>query len=295
MAGQPNDAQWESGNKLFFMNTPKPVQPAFPHPGGKRRLLKHILPCIPEHRVYVEPFAGAAAVLLAKQPCSLEVINDLNKDMVTFYRYVKWHRDALMAELATWLGNAREDFKQLLANPGFTDLQRAARWYWLKVSSFGARGETWGRDRRDYHGFDPARHGKLIDALAKRLTRVMIESRDWEDVVTFYDAPGTFMFLDPPYIACGKTAYEPFTPEDMRRVRTRLDKLKATWLLTCDDSPACREVFAGLPYREMSIRYSLGKNSSPKTSGELLILHPNLAAETDQRLPLSPSGTVRAA
>jgi DNA adenine methylase len=274
------------------MPSPKinqPVLPAFPHPGGKRRLLKHILPCIPAHRVYVEPFAGAAAVLLAKACAKCEVINDVDGDMVTFYRYVRWHKEALLAELAAWPGNSRRNFTDLLANPGFTDLQRACRWYWLKVTSFGAQGATWGRDRKAYHGFDPARHGRLIARLARRLQTVQIECRDWEEVVTFYDSPDTFVFLDPPYIECGKTAYRPFTVEDMTRVRLRLDKLQGTWLLTCDDSPACREVFAGLPYREMSIRYSLNKNSSAKVSGELLILHPALANPTDRKLPQSAS------
>lgn len=266
------------------MSTNTPIQPAFPHPGGKRRLLKHILPVIPEHRVYVEPFAGAAAVLLAKAPARLEVINDVDGDMVTFYRYAKFHREALLAELATWPGNAAANFRALSDNPGFTDLQRAARWYWLKVASFGAQGKTWGRDRREYHGFCPDRHGRLIDALGQRLQKVMLESRDWEDVVAFYDAPDAFFFLDPPYIDCGKTAYNPFRPEDMARVRARLDRLQGTFALTCDDSPACREIFAGLPAREMSIRYSLGKNSSGKVSGELLILHPALAAPTDRLL-----------
>ncbi|MBC2592708.1 DNA adenine methylase [Ruficoccus amylovorans] len=277
------------------MSQPTPIKPAFPHPGGKTRLLKHILPAIPPHRVYVEPFCGAAAVLLAKEPARCEVINDLDGEMVTFYRYVRWHRNALLAELASWPGNARRDFADLLMNPGYTDLQRAARWYWLKVASFGAQGKTWGRDRNSYHGFDPVRHGKLIDRLARRLSHVMIESRDFEEVVAFYDGPDTFVFLDPPYVQCGKTAYHPFQPEDMARVRRCLDRLRGTWLLTCDDSPACREIFAGLPYREMSIRYSLNKNSGGKVSGELLILHPSLAAATDRLLPLPDLGNNRAA
>lgn len=259
-----------------------PFTPAFSHPGGKRRLLKHILPLVPPHKVYVEPFAGGAAVMLAKAPTRLEVINDLDEGMVTFYRYVKFHREALMAELATWPGNSSRNFADLLANPGFTDLQRACRWYWLKVSSFGSQGSTWGRDRRAYHGFDAARHGRLIEQLAQRLQKVVIECRDWLDIVNWYDSPDAFFFFDPPYVDCGKTAYAPFKPADMTAVRERLDTLAGKWLLTCDDSPICREIFDGLPMVEMAIKYSLGAHSSaPKQSGELLVIHPELTTAAD--------------
>lgn len=273
-----------------------PFKPAFPHPGGKGRLLAHILPLVPAHKVYIEPFAGAAAVLLAKAPAALEVINDIDGDMVTFYRYVKYHREALLAELATWPGNSSRNFADMLRNPGYTDLQRAARWYWLKVSSFGAMGTRWGRERRSYHGFNPTRHGELIDALAARLAKVMIEGRDWQEVVDWYDNPEAFIFFDPPYIACGDTAYTAFAPADMRRVRDRLDTLAGKWLLTCDDSPVCREIFAGLPIKEMAIKYSLGtKTSAPKQSRELLVMHPDVAAAAANIIPFKSAGKRRAA
>lgn len=259
-----------------------PFTPAFPHPGGKTRMLKHILPHIPQHKVYVEPFCGGCAVLLGKERSRLEVVNDADGDMVTFYRYAVHHPEALFAEFRKWPGNSRANFEALLRNPGFTDLQRAARWFLLKVDSFGAQSATWGRARADYHGYDPARHERLISQLRTRLDRVMIECGSWRKVVEFYDRPDTFAFLDPPYVECGKTAYDPFTPEDMRQVREWCDQAKGTWLLTVDDSPACREIFAGLPVRPMAIRYSLGNHTArPKQSGELLIMHPRLAAAGD--------------
>jgi site-specific DNA-adenine methylase len=67
--------------------------------GGKSTLLKHILPRIPAHDIYVEPFCGAAAVLLAKPPCRLEVINDVDQELVALMRCVAHHRDALLGEL----------------------------------------------------------------------------------------------------------------------------------------------------------------------------------------------------
>jgi DNA adenine methylase len=265
-------------------------KPAFPYPGGKTRLLGHILPLIPEHRAYVEPFAGGLAVLLAKPQSVLEVVNDFSSDIVNFYRYTRHHPTALLAELnGIYRLNSREDFALLLANPGSTDLQRAARWFLLLVCSFGAKSESWGRAPHcGYHGWSPDRHEALITRLSERLQRVAIEHGDWEKVVQDYDAPDAFFFLDPPYVASRKTAYAPFSEAEMERVRRRLDKLKAKWLLTCDDSPQCRRIFTGLPAKPIGIKYALGTiYGTPKTSGELLVMHPALATPGVNALPFT--------
>ena len=66
-------------------------RPIFPWIGGKRRLAKHILPLLPEHTCYVEPCAGAAAILFMKDQSKVEVLNDINLDLVTLYRVVQHH------------------------------------------------------------------------------------------------------------------------------------------------------------------------------------------------------------
>lgn len=68
---------------IIFMN------PVFPYSGGKRRMLKYILPVIPQHDTYIEPFAGGLAVFLAKERAKVEVINDLNDEVSGFYLYVR--------------------------------------------------------------------------------------------------------------------------------------------------------------------------------------------------------------
>lgn len=249
----------------------------FPHPGSKRRLLPQILPLIPEHKVYVEPFAGALAVFLAKDRARLEVVNDMDGDLVTLYRYAKWHPDALVAELHSHL-NSRADFDALRRNPGFTDLQRAARWFILKVCSFGAQSESFGRGRRSFRGYRPEYHGTLLRELSERLRSVQIECGDWAKVVSFYDSPDTFHYFDPPYVACSDTSYAAFTEPDMARLRASLDPLQGRWMLSCDDSPACRRVFAGLFARRLDIAYTLAGAGKAKASHELLILHPDIAA-----------------
>lgn len=259
--------------------TKSPIAPCFPYPGGKTRLLAQILPLIPEHRQYVEPFAGGLALLLAKERCPVEVVNDVDSELANFYRYVRLHRDALFFELEHAI-NSREDFYLLKDNPGMTDLQRAVRWFLLKVNSFGGMSGTYGRGKHSFHGFERTRHFAKINEVADRLERVVIENQDWEETVKFYDDPRTFVFFDPPYVNCGKTAYNAFTEFDMERVRARLDKLKSMWLLTCDDSPQCRRIFDGLPFKTLSIKYSTARTTAKrKTYSEMLVMSPRLAKE----------------
>src|SRR5690606_24662995 len=73
-----------------------PARPVLTWPGGKRRMLKYILPLIPDHLRYVEPFGGGLAVFLGKPPSHVEVINDIQSELVSFYRCVRYHLDALM-------------------------------------------------------------------------------------------------------------------------------------------------------------------------------------------------------
>jgi len=258
----------------------QPIKPAFPYPGGKTRFLKHLMPMVPPHRVYVEPFAGGLALLLAKPRSQIEVVNDLNKELMTFYRYMRRHPDALLSELDKCL-HSRADFETLRECKGDTDLQVALRWFLLTVSSFAAKGEHWGRAKREWCGYSRNRYEARIRAVAGRLQRVYIECGDWTDVVQFYDAPDTFIFFDPPYVECSKTAYEPFSADAMQRVRDVLSKLKGKWILTCDNSPTCREIFSGLPQQSVPIRYSvyLAPGQPRRESSELIVHSPNLNLE----------------
>lgn len=239
-------------------------------------MLQQLLPLIPAHKTYVEPFAGSLAVLLAKPAARLEVVNDLNHDLITFYRYVRWHKEALFDELQKYT-SSRMEFDALKAMEPQTDLQRAVKWYLVKVNSFGAQDGTFQLSRTRFSGFEPERHLALIEAVSERLRNVTIESRDWEWVVGYWDGPETFIFLDPPYVECGVTAYRPFSEAEMIRVRDRLMTLQAKWVLTCDNSPTCRKIFSGLPWKEVGISYTVGTKA--KEASELIVVSPNLASE----------------
>ncbi len=223
------------------------VKPALTWPGGKSRLLKHLLPLIPKHECYCEPFSGGLAVLLAKPRSTVEVINDLNGDLVTFYRCVRFHHDSLLTELEFVL-NSRREFHDLRHQPGLTDIQRAARWYFRNKTCFGgANMESFGVVATAGGGAASSRQARMegIRALSHRLDRAVIENLDWQRCLQLYDRPTTFFFIDPPYTECSATMYASWTDTDVVVLRDRLVQLKARWLLTLNDTKSIRAIFAG--------------------------------------------------
>ena len=108
--------------------------------GGKYQLSKRIVAQIPEHLCYVEPFAGAAWVLFRKPESEVEVINDINKELVTFYRCIQHHLEEFVRYFK-WVLVSRDEFERLkrVEPDTLTDIQRAARFYYLQQQCFGGR------------------------------------------------------------------------------------------------------------------------------------------------------------
>lgn len=231
---------------------PYRVKPAISWPGGKTRLLKWILPLIPRHVCYVEPFAGGLAVLLAKERSRLEVINDANGDLIRFYRCVRFHQDPLLTELEFVL-NSRQEFYDFKDQPGLTDIQRAARWFYRNKNSFGGLLDSFGTGALGGGAAHASRSARMevIRALSHRLDGVCIEHLPWEKCVSLYDRPTTFFFLDPPYTSGSVGVYAGWTNTDVQILRDRLGKLKGKWLVTLNDSEPIRQIFSGCRIRSV--------------------------------------------
>lgn len=269
------------------------MKPVFPYPGGKSKLLKSVLPFVPRKGVqtYCEPFAGGLAVLLAHDEAfPREVVNDLNAGLMAFYRMAAFHPDALLTELSGFVAS-RSDFNMELRFPDSkTELGRAARWFWVTKQSFGAKGKHFGRGKDIFNGVDAVVDEARIREFSTRVRSVIFRNTDACAVIRDFDAPDTFFFLDPPYVECSDTAYDAFSEADMSRLRDTLADCKGRWLLTCDDSPSTRRVFAGYPARGNEIKYSLCREKSGKVFSELMIFSENLAAEyPGQTMRLTPA------
>lgn len=220
------------------------VKPILRWPGGKSRLLKHILPLIgKDHTCFCEPFAGGLAVLLAKERSKLEVINDVNSDLIALYLNIQNHLPELLRQI-DMLVTSRQLFHLFTGQPGLTDLQRAARFLFRNRISFGGNMHSFGVAKTAGGvGLNRKAVKHLVSEIHQRLNSVVIENVPYERCLDNYDSRDTLHFMDPPYLHSKIDAYAGFEEKDLRTFRKRVERLKGKWIVTLDDSPLNRELF----------------------------------------------------
>lgn len=246
--------------------------------GGKRRLAASILPLFPDHMCYVEPFAGAAALLFMKEPAKAEVLNDINGDLINLYRVVQHHLEEFVRQFK-WALASREIFRWLQITPAetLTDIQRAARFYYLQQQCFGGRveGRTFGTTTTCGPGLNLLRMEEQLSAAHLRLARVTIERLTWTQCVERYDRPHTLFYMDPPYWATEGYGV-PFELEEYRNLAAAMRVLKGKAVLSVNDVPEMRQAFSGLRLKSVTIADSLnntgaGKRPRGKARRELVV------------------------
>lgn len=183
------------------------LRPPFPYYGAKGRLAGTIVDLIPQHRVYVEPFAGSAAVLLAKAPAPVEVINDIDRNVTTFFRVLRDSPDQLVRALRL-TPYARDEFAAAdLGEDSITDLERARRFFVRTTQGHNAAGSGgragWSNGIRAKHTDATATRNLVerLDLAAERLRTVVVDNRDAAEVIAAHDAPDAVFYLDPPYLS----------------------------------------------------------------------------------------------
>jgi DNA adenine methylase len=210
----------------------KVLRAPFGYPGGKTKSVPNILKHLPYKKIYVEPFGGSAAVLLARQPVDLEVYNDRYGGVVAFYRClrdpIKYQSLIDYLELTV---HSREDFvdaKETWCDES-DDVVRAAKWYYMVNYSFAAVGRNYGRSTSSSGVMGGKIRNKLkhFDHLHNRLKRVQIENQDWLDCMRDYDGKDTVFYLDPPYVDAypGTYKYE-MKHDDHRRLLETIFSLR---------------------------------------------------------------------
>ncbi len=255
-----------------------PTKPVLRWPGGKSRLLKHLRPLIPtDADLFGELFGGGAALMFAKERHSTEILNDVNGDLVALMRNAHFHLPALLEEMR-WFIASRQDFHDFKAQPGLTEIQRAARFLLRNRTSFGGGGDSFGvaRTKGGGVGFDRDMVGERLEGIRRRLNGVVVENLSYERCLQLYDSPKAFFFLDPPYVGQHIKAYAPWTQADMNLLRTRLDRLQGRWLLTINDSPENRRLFSDCPTKPVQTRNNRAnkRTAAGAIFGELIIQKP---------------------
>jgi DNA adenine methylase len=251
--------------------------------GGKSRLRAVVIRKIPPHECYVELFAGAAWVLLGKDPKSSmsEVFNDLDGDLVNFWRVLK-HRPAEFAEAVGWVLDSRELWQgwKVRRSVG-PEIDRAIRFYGVLRFSFAALGEHWGYAFKGRpRGHETLSVMRAFAArLADRLRGVYIEHGSWSDCLQRYDRAQTFFYVDPPYRGLTQPYVQPFEDRDHRALAQVLLKAKSKWLLSYNDDPVIRELYSdrrGVTLEVASVGYSIARTGRARAA-ELLIRNYPLA------------------
>jgi DNA adenine methylase len=234
----------------------------FPWPGGKTRLLPHLLPLLSTnpHTCYVEAFAGGAALLFAREPAKVEVINDMHGELVRLYRVVANHLDEFVRQFR-WALTSREMFRwaKLQHVDTLTDIQRAARFFYLQRLAFGGKvtGQTFGTASTSPKRINLLRLEEDLSAAHLRLHGVVVEQLTWQACLAKYDAPHTLFLLDPPYWETEGYGTD-FGFEQYEELAERMAALKGRAILTINDHPEMRRVFGRFPSSVVPIRYSIG-------------------------------------
>ncbi len=250
------------------------VQPVIPWMGGKRRLAKELIPLFPPHTCYVEVFCGAAALYFLKpEKAKVEVLNDINGELTNLYRVLQHHQDEFLRQFE-WAISSRQMFlwHQKTNSETLTDIQRAARFFYTQQHAFGGKvtGQVFGTATTAQNVNFP-RLLQLLRNAHLRLSGTHIEQLPWLACMKRYDRPHTFFYVDPPY---WKTAGYgvPFPLEEYEQLAQFMRSCKGKVLLSINDHPDMRRVFAGFPMEKVTLKYSVGSNhGKPKASGELIV------------------------
>jgi len=253
------------------------VRAAFKSPGGKYRLYKKIIRLMPEHKNYVEAFAGGAQVLFHKKRSDVEAINDVNADLIWAYRFIKGmtHEDWDWLKKRNWI-ISRAHYQKLFEMKPETPRERFYRFAYCNKASYWGRTDVMeGMRSAPGSGAGIGSHIRLVERLPEiqdRLKGVMLHSWDWKDVIKEYDSPDSFIYLDPPYPLHwpkekGKFGGKFFKEEDMLPV---LKSIKGRFLLSYELEKA--KLFKGFKtYRIKALHTGCHQLGGARKEYELLV------------------------
>lgn len=248
--------------------------PIIPWLGGKRRLADRLIPLFPPHECYVEVFAGGAALyFLRPMPAQCEVINDINGELINLYRVVQHHLEEFVRQFK-WAVSSRQIFEwhQETRPETLTDIQRAARFYYLQHHAFGGKvaGQNFGT-ATTAPMINLCRIEESLSAAHLRLAGTNVENLPWQECLRRYDRAHTFFYMDPPYWQVEGYGV-PFEWDQYVEMASMVRALKGKAMISINDRPEIREVFAGLTMFDLGIKYSIGNNQgAPGESSELVI------------------------
>lgn len=248
--------------------------------GGKSRLADRIVARIPkDHTCYCEPFCGAAWVFFRKEPSKVEVLNDMDGELVNFWRVIQNHLQPFMdyykyavISRKLWTLENKKDPETL------TDIQRAVRYYYLQRLGFGGKTvcRTFGSGATRPMNLNLTTMEESLLEVHWRVERVTLEHMDACKCIERYDRKETLFYIDPPYYDVAQCYAHKFSHEDFLRLRKTLDSIKGRFILSLNDSKDVRAIYKGFRQDRIVTTYSTGNSrvtadTRGKSRSELLI------------------------
>jgi DNA adenine methylase len=221
------------------------VKPPISYYGGKQRMCPKIVPLIPRHTVYVEPFAGGAAVFFAKPWPNVtnnnhyrEVLNDKDQRIINFYQQLRDNGQALCDKLQLTLCSEAE--YQLAKDLDCEDKLEAARRYYVNVQQSFANKLNGGWRRNVYSRNSAATWANKVNQLPEyidRMASVHIACDDALKIIRQWDSPQTFFYCDPPYPDADQGHYSGYTIQDFQALVDTLKDVQGSFMLSNYDQP----------------------------------------------------------
>lgn len=230
-------------------------------------MLLHILPLIPEHKTYCEPFFGGGAVFWAKEPSKLEYINDFNTMVVNFYEQLKFNFEELKDKITATLysRSIQKMAINIYENPHlFTPVMKA--WAFWVVTNFGFNNqiETFGTcSKKTTTCFNKRQN--FTAEFSQRLDKVFIENMDAVKLIERIDKEDVFFYIDPPYVGANQGHYGGYEQEHFERLLQTLSKVKGKFLLSSYPNEALSAYVEKFGWHQKEIVMNLGASNRKGT------------------------------
>ncbi len=251
--------------------------------GGKSKLAPDIVKIMPHHKCYVEVFGGGLWTLFNKTPSSQEVINDINSELINFWKVIQNNYILFKSEFK-YMIPSRELFLEYKAQDieHLSELQRAVRFFYINRTCFGGDmdnprfGTSNSRRNRLCAVTDDI--DKTLQPIYLRLKNVTIENIDWLDCIKKYDSKSTskekqevLFYLDPPYIE--QYGYEHgFSNEDHEKLSKTLKNIDGKFILSINNHPLVHKLYEGFYFIDKELKCTLSSNSDSVSNRKELIV-----------------------
>lgn len=242
--------------------------------GGKQKLVSTILPLIPDHKLYGEPFFGGGAIFFEKPKSAVEVINDTNKEIINFYRTVQNDFVSLEKEIKITL-HSRDLHRKasvIYNNPDmFSEIKRPWAFWTLASQSFASIiDNSWGYDIAKHTTSTKITNKReaFTEDYAIRLQQVQIECTDALRIIKTRDTKDSFFYCDPPYYNSNCGHYDGYTIEDFEMLLKTLSEIKGKFMLSSYPSPILKDYTTKMGWHQMEIKSGVSVANSNSKKGQ---------------------------